>query len=221
MSRDQGQQQMSRRKGRQRDRSVRGAAPGRVRIIAGDWRGRQLPVHDRDGLRPTGDRLRETLFNWLAPFVHGARCLDLFAGSGALGFEALSRGAARCDLVDSDAAIVRSLRGHLQDFGAQDRGVAHFADALAFLDAGEGSDGARTWDIVFVDPPFAADLATPALASLVRGGHLADGALIYLENARYAGPAIPGELSIVKDSGSGAVEGRLLEFVGTNTGRSV
>lgn len=207
---------MGRQNRRRRKAVTRDGAPGRVRIIAGEWRGRPLPVLDRQGLRPTGDRLRETLFNWLTPYVGGARCLDLFAGSGALGIEALSRGAAHCDFVDSGVALAQNLREILRSLGAGARAAVHAGDALAFLDSDPPHDGAgsRRWDIVFVDPPFAGDLATPALAALMRGRHLSPGSLVYLENARHAAPALPCGLSVVKESGSSAVEARLLEFVG-------
>jgi len=206
---------------RQRGSATRGGTGGRVRIIAGEWRGRQLPVHDRDGLRPTGDRLRETLFNWLAPYVSRARCLDLFAGSGALGIEALSRGAAHCDFVDNGAAIAHDLREQLRALGAGERAAVHAADAFLFLDdAGRGGTEARDWDIIFVDPPFAADLATAALASLVSGAHLVPGSLVYLENARHAEPQLPDDLVVLKEGGSGAVAIRLLEFVGTGASRT-
>ena len=208
---------MGRQHRRRRGAATRGGAPGRVRIIAGEWRGRQLPVLDREGLRPTGDRLRETLFNWVTPYVSGARCLDLFAGSGALGVEALSRGAAHCDFVDSGAALAQSLREVLRSLGAGERAAVHAGDALAFLDsAAHGSDAAPPWDIVFLDPPFAADLATAALAALVRGRHLAPGCLVYLENARQAAPVLPGGLSVIRESGSSTVEARLLEFAGND-----
>jgi 16S rRNA (guanine(966)-N(2))-methyltransferase RsmD len=110
---------------------------GQVRIIAGEWRGRRLSVATREGLRPTGDRVRETLFNWLAPHVPGARCLDLFAGSGALGIEALSRGAAHCLFVDNDAAVATTLRGELDLLGAGKRATLRRAPAHAVL-AGQG-----------------------------------------------------------------------------------
>lgn len=208
---------MGRQNRRRRGAATRDGAPGRVRIIAGEWRGRKLPVLDGNGLRPTGDRLRETLFNWVTPHVGGARCLDLFAGSGALGIEALSRGAAHCDFVDSGVALAQSLRGILRSLGAGERAVVHAGDALAFLDdARPGGEESRPWDIVFIDPPFAEDLATPALAALVRGRHLCPGSLVYVENARHAAPAVPCELSVVKESGSSVVEGRLLEFVGAH-----
>ncbi len=125
---------------------------GVVRIIGGHWRGTRLPVADLDGLRPTPDRVRETLFNWLQPMVPGARVLDLFAGSGALGLEALSRGAAEALLVERDPGVAERLREAVERLHAGDRAHVVQADALSLL---------RTplhgrFDLVFVDPPFAA-----------------------------------------------------------------
>src|SRR5262245_61730145 len=99
----------------------RSAQQSEVRIIGGAWRGRKLSLTPADGLRPTGDRIRETLFNWLSPHLNGARCADLFTGSGALGLEALSRGAAHCDFVDSASRVISSVQQHLATFGASDR----------------------------------------------------------------------------------------------------
>lgn len=155
--------------------------PGTVRIIGGRWRGTRLPVADLDGLRPTPDRVRETLFNWLQPVLPGARVLDLFAGSGALGLEALSRGAAEALLVERDPGVAESLRGvaaRLQD-GARARVVR--ADALALLR--EPVHG--RFDVVFVDPPFAAGLHAQVLALLPPW--LAPGAWLSLEGP----PALP------------------------------
>lgn len=127
------------------------AVPGHVRIIGGRWRGTRLPVADAPGLRPTPDRVRETLFNWLQPRLQGARVLDLFAGSGALGLEALSRGAREAWLVEHDPAQVESLRETVARLGAGDDAHVVRADALAWLRAPlQGR-----FDIVFVDPPFA------------------------------------------------------------------
>lgn len=127
-----------------------------------------------EGLRPTGDRIRETLFNWLAPILPGSRCLDLFAGSGILGFEALSRGAAHCSLVELSPAATRQLRVNADQLQA-DGAAIHSISALEFL-----AKPASPFDVVFIDPPFAADLWQPVMASLERGW-LADGALIYVE----------------------------------------
>ena len=134
----------------------RHGAPGRIRIIGGSLRNSRLEVPDRPGLRPTPERVRETLFNWLAPVIAGSRCLDLFAGTGALGVEALSRGAARAQFVERDGRAVQALRANLARLKAADGRVAE-ADALAWLQ-GE----AEPFDLVFLDPPFAAAAWTPA-----------------------------------------------------------
>ena len=144
-----------------------------VRIIGGQWRGRRLPVAVADGLRPTPDRVRETLFNWLAPRIEGARCLDLFTGTGALGLEALSRGAAHVQFVDRDRQAIDSLRATLDTLGAHARATLVQADALNL------SLTALAPDIVFIDPPFAAQLHAPALATII--AQLRPNARIYLE----------------------------------------
>jgi 16S rRNA (guanine966-N2)-methyltransferase len=160
------------------------AAAGQVRVIAGRWRGSKLPVAGRDGLRPTSDRVRETLFNWLAPVLHGARCLDLFAGSGALGFEAGSRGAARVLMVERDPQLAASLQATAARLVA-DAVEVRCADALRVLQ----DEGSERFDIVFVDPPFAAGLWPAVLERLPR--RLADDAWIYLEAPLAAPPAVP------------------------------
>jgi 16S rRNA (guanine966-N2)-methyltransferase len=155
-----------------------------VRIIAGRLRGSRLDVPGVDGLRPSSDRVRETLFNWLAPHLPGAVCLDLFAGSGALGIEAWSRGAARVDLVERDARVAAGLAAAVARLGAH--GVAvHAEDALAWL---RRAPAAR-FDVVFVDPPFAAGLLDASLVAL--RPHLAADARVYVECAREARPALP------------------------------
>jgi 16S rRNA (guanine966-N2)-methyltransferase len=170
-------------------RDARARAPGQVRIIGGRWRGSKLPVTGVEGLRPTADRVRETLFNWLQAEVAGARAIDLFAGSGALGFEAASRGAAQVDLVEASPRAAAALRdsvarlsatGPARD-GASDGGVivVHHADALAFLAA--AARAGHTWDLAFVDPPFAGGLWDAALAALAPC--LAPRAHVYVEAA--------------------------------------
>lgn len=151
---------------------------GRLRIIGGQWRGRRLLFTPAQGLRPTADRVRETLFNWLAPAIHGARCLDLFAGSGALGLEALSRGAASCDFVDTSAPALRQIDLHLHALEAVERGHCHRVPAAAFLEATDAE-----YDIVFIDPPFGRDLVGPCCALLARRRLLAADALVYVETA--------------------------------------
>jgi 16S rRNA (guanine966-N2)-methyltransferase len=136
---------------------------GKVRIIGGRWRGTKLAVPDSAGLRPTSDRVRETLFNWLMPVLPGAQVLDLFAGSGALGLEAMSRGAARAVLVERDAALIVSLRSTVAKLqGGEGVGIVQ-ADALSWLATQPGA----AFDLAFVDPPFAAGLWDPALAALL------------------------------------------------------
>lgn len=150
-----------------------------VRIIAGQWRGRRLPILDIHGLRPTGDRVRETAFNWLGPKVIGARCLDLFAGSGALGLEALSRGAHSVVFVEQS----REALGHLVQSTATWPGIekADFvrADAIQWLQG--PSEG---FDLIFVDPPFDAGLAQETLQALAERGWIKDGGLVYLERPK-------------------------------------
>ena len=158
--------------------------PGSVRIIAGSLRGSKLPVPDRPGLRPTSDRVRETLFNWLQPALPGARVLDLFAGTGALGFEAASRGAAGVLMVERDPDLAQSLREQAARLKA-DRVQVVSEDAVSWL----GRSPDRAFDLVFLDPPFAAGLWQPAAAALAPW--LAPGALIYVESPRNAALLLP------------------------------
>jgi len=151
--------------------------PGQVRIIGGRLRGRRLPVPEVPGLRPTPDRVRETLFNWLAPHVAGMRVLDLFAGTGALGLEALSRGAATLTLVEQHRAALATLRDNLQRLGLPEARLV-CAEALTFLATDAGS-----YDLILLDPPFAADLLAPALMAIERHGRLSPGGFCYIEMA--------------------------------------
>lgn len=158
------------------DRRHRAASPGQVRIIGGQWRGRKLPVPAVEGLRPTPDRVRETLFNWLMPVITGSRCLDLFAGSGALGLEAASRGAADVVLVERDIQVLATLRVAIERLEAANVRV-HAANALDFL---RGTPP-EPFDVVFVDPPYALDIAASIIAALIAGGWLAPDAFVYTE----------------------------------------
>lgn len=151
---------------------------GFVRIIAGKWRGRRLKVPDIKGLRPTPDRVRETLFNWLAPFIEGAHCLDLFAGSGVLGFEALSRGAAFVEMIDESREVVQLLETELQVFAVTNAQV-YRAKAPSGLHHAD-----KPFDIVFLDPPYAANLLLPCCRYLEEHSFLAPSAYIYLEAQR-------------------------------------
>src|SRR5579872_3568450 len=157
-----------------------------LRIIGGAWRGRRLRFPPSPEIRPTPDRVRETLFNWLAPRVPGARCLDLFAGSGALGLEALSRGAAHVTFVERDIAAVREISARLAEWGSHSASVDH-ADARKFLER----PPAQPYDIVFLDPPFASTLLAESAARLEQGAWLAADALIYIECAADAGTGAP------------------------------
>lgn len=152
---------------------------GKVRIIAGRWRGSKLDVPDVTGLRPSSDRVRETLFNWLQSHIGGARCLDLFAGSGALGFEAASRGAAQVTMIERDAAALAGLHASARKLGADQVEIVA-ADALAWL--AQVPD--RAFDVVFVDPPFAAGLHRKTLDALAPW--LAPAAQVYVETGRDA-----------------------------------
>lgn len=131
-----------------------------LRIIGGHWRGRRIDVATAEGLRPTPDRIRETVFNWLAPRIEGARCLDLFAGTGALGLEALSRGAGPVTFIERDRSNARALEQTLQTLHAQQADVIQ-ADALTHARA-----LTQAYDVIFVDPPFDANLHAAALAAI-------------------------------------------------------
>jgi 16S rRNA (guanine966-N2)-methyltransferase len=149
----------------------------RLRIIGGRWRGRRLEFANLPGLRPTPDRVRETLFNWLAPVIAGSRCLDLFAGSGALGLEAASRGAMSVTLVEADMAATRVLREQVETLQAEQVEVVN-QDALKFL-----AQPRRAYDVIFLDPPFGRDLLAPSLMAIDRGQWLNVGGHLYLEAA--------------------------------------
>ncbi len=187
--------------------SVSGNRTGKqsqVRIIGGQWRGRKLTFTPADGLRPTGDRIRETLFNWLAAYVAGARCADLFAGSGALGLEALSRGAGHCDFVDCSIAALAQLQHHLRIFEALGKSGCHCCSAQQFLEM-----AIEPYDIVFIDPPFKLHLAEPVCAALAQRQLLCDGALVYVETAAEQTPIMPPGWSLHREKVSGGVAYRL------------
>ena len=177
--------------------------PGFVRIIGGTWRRRHIPIPEGLRIRPTPDRVRETLFNWLGPFLPGAVCLDLFAGSGVLGFEALSRGAARAVLVEQDARAIGALAKLREELGAQAEIVR--SDAAVFLErAGKG-----LFDIAFVDPPYSKDVS-PVLEALLPA--LAPGARVYVERERGdSWPELPG-LAWARRATAGAVDFGLAEL---------
>ncbi len=158
-------------------------APGRVRIVGGEWRSRRLAVPARADLRPTPDRVRETLFNWLGQRLDGRACLDLFAGSGALGFEAASRGAARVVMVESDRAALAGLRRSREALGAA-RVEIVAGDAFEYL-----ARGGERFDVVFLDPPFRQNAGAALLERLPP--RLAGAARVYLEAAEAGPPPAP------------------------------
>jgi 16S rRNA (guanine966-N2)-methyltransferase len=179
---------------------------GELRIIAGALRGRRWRVPDVEGLRPTPDRVRETLFNWLAPHIAGRRVLDLFAGSGALGFEALSRGAASATLVEQDRRALAALRETAQRFGLATARI-EAAEALAFL----GMQPAGAFDLAFLDPPFQSGLLGPALQRIGRRGLIAPGGFCYVEQpADAALPPLPAGWRVHRSGKAGEVGYHLL-----------
>jgi 16S rRNA (guanine966-N2)-methyltransferase len=193
---------------------VRRAAHAReLRIIGGRWRGRKLRFPAGAAIRPTPDRVRETLFNWLAAAIPEAACLDLFAGSGALGLEALSRGAREVTFVELDAAAVRELRARLAEWSASGAQVQQ-ADALGYLRFA----APRPFGVVFLDPPFAAGLLAPAATLLAARGWLAPDALIYVESpAREELPALPADWQPLKGKRAGEVGYHLFRHPAGNT----
>lgn len=171
-----------------------------LRIVGGHWRGRRLRFPSLEGLRPTPDRVRETLFNWLAPLIEGSRCLDLFAGSGALGIEALSRGAAEAVFVERHSAASAQLRENLIALGAQGWRVER-ADARLWL-----RGPAQPFEVVFLDPPFGQNLLPPVCTALEQGGWLAPQARIYLETERTLQDLqLPGNWSVIREKTAGQV----------------
>ena len=174
----------------------RGQAPGSVRIIGGRWRGTRLQVPSKPGLRPTSDRVRETLFNWLTSALPGAKVLDLFAGSGALGLEAVSRGAASARLVEADLQLAQALEAAAAKLDATAQVRVHRGDALAWLRDTDESG----FDLAFVDPPFDARL-WPAVLELLPARLAAD-AWLYLESPADHAPALPAEWALHRESGT-------------------
>ena len=171
-----------------------------LRIIGGNWRGRRVSFPDADGLRPTSDRIRETVFNWLQAYSPGARCLDLFAGSGAFGLEALSRGAESVLFVERNPAAAAAIRTALEHFNATGGQVMQ-ADVLRFLEHPTGS-----YDIVFIDPPFDVDIISECCELLEQHRWLKPGALIYLEQDRAkAVPSLPDNWSLHRQAKAGQV----------------
>jgi 16S rRNA (guanine966-N2)-methyltransferase len=171
---------------------------GRVRIIGGSLRGSRLDVLDAPGLRPTPDRVRETLFNWLTPVIEGSCCLDLFAGTGALGIEALSRGAAAVDFVESDARLATQLRANL--LRLKQRGSVNGFSANRFVESTE-----HRYDIIFIDPPFSENLWESSMAAIEMHSILSDEAWIYVESPADKSFVAPAAWQLHREGRAGAV----------------
>lgn len=178
-----------------------------VRIIGGQWKRSKLPFVAHPALRPTPDRIKETLFNWLSEHLLQARCLDLFAGSGALGFEALSRGAAQVTFVDTEKNNIQQIQSCMDKFKVSgERYALHVQDGLQYLRAAQNK-----YDIVFLDPPYGGDLLTAALIDLAVQPLLSAKALIYAEHARGAAcTEIAGDWTVLQHETAGQVEFYLL-----------
>lgn len=149
-------------------RKIQSASRGQIRIIGGKWRGRKLPVFDSEGLRPTTDRIRETLFNWLIPVIQEARCLDCFAGSGALAIEALSRNAASATLIELERPVATQLATNLAKLEAKNAQVIN-SDALNYL-----AKAGTAYDVIFLDPPFRKELLQKTALLLEQNGWLTE-----------------------------------------------
>jgi len=172
-----------------------------LRIIGGQWRGRKLNFADEPGVRPTADRVRETLFNWLMVDIEGARCLDLFAGSGALGLEALSRGAKEVVFIDSNSKVINTITAQLKTLGADNAKVIK-QTAESYL----GLVIPKPFDIVFLDPPFHKDFLLPIIQQLIEGNWLKEETLVYIEAEKNLGaPELPEGWGFYKSKIAGQV----------------
>ena len=175
---------------------------GKLRIIGGQFRRRLLPIADSPGLRPTPDRVRETLFNWLAFELAGARVLDLYAGTGALGLEALSRGAGAATFVESAAPVARAIEGNLATLGVAGRVVG--SEAMTFL-----AGPATPFEVVFLDPPFRQQRVVPTCQALEDAGWLSDPAWVYVEQEAEAPVEVPDNWALHREVAAGDTRGRL------------
>lgn len=197
--------------------AVQAYGRGQCRIIAGKWRGRIIKFNDAEGLRPTTDRIRETVFNWLQPYIHQSHCLDIFAGSGVLGFEALSRGADEVVFVEKSKSTVNSLKDNIKLLDTASSTEVHHQDALVWLQSRQpgqalAQDQKERFNLIFLDPPFHTDLLDKSCALLSSSGVLAKDAIIYVEHAVEAKVLIPGSWRCLKEKSSGQVSYKLFEI---------
>ncbi len=185
------------------------AKRGQLRIITGKWRGRKINFVDRPQLRPTSDRIRETLFNWLQPYVQNANCLDLFAGSGALSFEALSRGAKHAVMIDRDPQVITALKMNIEKLAAAEQVTLIQTDPLT-----QPIKLAQTFDLVFLDPPFQQKLLAPSIAWLIDNNLLAQHSKIYIEAEKnLLELPIPAKWHIMRDNIAGDVRYSLIDVI--------
>lgn len=174
-----------------------------LRIIGGQWRGRKLQFPDSEGLRPTSDRVRETLFNWLTPVIHNARCLDLFSGSGALGLEALSRGASETLMIDASHKVSEQLKSNLLKLGCTS-GKVLTKDTIRWLN--ESICNEKPFDVIFIDPPFNQDIIKFCCELLDSRGFVEEGSHIYIETESDLPLQIPQSWHIHREKKAGQVK---------------
>ncbi len=180
---------------------------GSCRIIGGRWRGRKIKFDDAEGLRPTTDRIRETVFNWLQPYIHQSRCLDVFAGSGVLGFEALSRGASDIVFIEQNHQTVKNLKQNICMLDTDKASVVQ-QDALSWLASFTGD---KPFDLVFLDPPFHSKLLAQSSVALSKSGCLAADAIIYVEHNIDTEFELPENWCVFKEKKAGQVAYKLFE----------
>ncbi len=185
---------------------------GSCRIIGGKWRGRRITFDDAEGLRPTTDRIRETVFNWLQPYIYQSFCLDCFAGSGVLGFEALSRGGDKVVFIEQNIKTVKRLKDNISTLDASDASVFH-QDALIWLRSTQQQQEQvkQKFNLVFLDPPFHCDLLVKASALLASSGCLTEDAIIYVEHNVDANIVMPENWFCLKEKKAGQVAYKLYE----------
>ena len=186
---------------------------GSLRIIAGQFRGRRLVVADLDGLRPTTDRIRETVFNWLAPYIEGARCLDLFAGSGGLGLEAISRGAVQVCFLENHPLAIEALKQNINQLVSDERATVLKVDTLHWLkETSTSGSKKQSFDIVFIDPPFSSEFYQVIFDSLISSKLLAGNALIYVESDKQRHLNIPQSWECLREKIAGQVRYALYRY---------
>lgn len=189
------------------EKSRKPMTDGFIRLISGQWKGKKLPVKDKQGLRPTTDRTKETLFNWLMYDIRDANCLDCFSGSGSLGFEALSRYAKYCTFLELDKQVSQQLQVNLNTLNIDNAQVIQ-SDSLQYLN----KTATLQYDIVFIDPPFNQNLAQPCIEQLEVQGYLSKNSLIYIEvENTLVSLSTPNNWSLLKEKISGQVRYQLFK----------